>query len=89
MILAELPLVIAAAVVLKGLPQPYAGWGAVAVWLAAYVWVGWADIRTTPIGSVKADFSYLLAIATASALLLLAARRLWTTRRLRSYLRLR
>jgi hypothetical protein len=89
MILAELPLVIAAAVVLKGLPQPYAGWSAVAVWLAAYVWVGWADIRTTALAGIKADFSYLLVIAAATALLLLAARHLWTPRKILSYLKQR
>jgi len=87
MILAELPLVIAAAIVLKGLPQPHAGWGAVAAWLAAYVWVGWAGIRTTAIAGVEADFSYLLAIAAATALLLFAARYLWTPRKMLSYLR--
>lgn len=89
LLLAELPLIIAAAVLLKALPQPYAGWCAVAAWTAAYALANFTGVATQPLGSMKADFSYLLLLAATTALLLLAARRLWTPRRMLSYLKLR
>lgn len=88
-VLAEIPLVIAAALVLKGLPQPYAGWGAVAAWIAAFAWAGSTGDAPRPLGGMKADYGYLLVLAAATAALLLAARALWTPRRILAYLRLR
>jgi hypothetical protein len=88
-ILAEIPLVIAAAVVVKGMPQPYAGWFAAAAWMAAFAWAVFTGAAEQPLGGMKADFAYLLLLAAATALLLLGARRLWTPRTMLVYLKLR
>ncbi|SFU36877.1 hypothetical protein [Pseudoduganella namucuonensis] len=89
LILPEVPLIVAAAIVIKALPRQRAGWYATGAWVAAWALAAWTGSLGLKIGSITTGPAYLLGVLAATMLLLALAQRLWTPRKMLEYLKLR